>query len=87
MARVTVEGCLEQIPNRFDMTLLASKRARKLAMSGIKPMVKWENDKPTVVALREIEAGLVLTESDLNKERATEKPTTQAAENPSSTTD
>ncbi|MCX7123001.1 MAG: DNA-directed RNA polymerase subunit omega [Gammaproteobacteria bacterium] len=61
MARVTVEDCLEKIPNRFDMILTASKRARKLLASGEEPMVEWDNDKVTVVALREIAAGLVDT--------------------------
>ncbi len=61
MARVTVEDCLEKIPNRFDMILTASKRARKLLASGEEPLVDWDNDKTTVVALREIAAGLVDT--------------------------
>ncbi len=58
MARVTVEDCLEFVDNRFKLVLLASKRARQLAL-GTEPLVEWENDKPTVVALREIEHGLV----------------------------
>ena len=58
MARVTVEECLDFVENRFKLVLLASKRARQLAM-GTEPLVEWENDKPTVVALREIEHGLV----------------------------
>ena len=58
MARVTVEDCLEFVDNRFNLVLLASKRARQLAL-GTEPLVEWENDKPTVVALREIEQGLV----------------------------
>ncbi len=58
MARVTVEECLEFVENRFKLVLLASKRARQLAL-GTEPLVEWENDKPTVVALREIEHGLV----------------------------
>lgn len=58
MARVTVEDCLEFVDNRFKLVLLASKRARQLAM-GMEPLVEWENDKPTVVSLREIEQGLV----------------------------
>jgi len=53
MARVTVEDCLDHVDNRFHLVLLASKRARQLAM-GYESMVPWENDKPTVVALREI---------------------------------
>ena len=58
MARVTVEDCLEHVENRFKLVLLASKRARQLSM-GTEPLVEWENDKSTVVALREIELGLV----------------------------
>ncbi len=58
MARVTVEDCLEHVDNRFDLVLLASKRARQLT-NGVDPLVPWENDKPTVVALREIAEGLV----------------------------
>lgn len=55
MARVTVEDCLDKVDNRFQLVLMASKRARQLAM-GSEPLVPWENDKPTVVALREIAA-------------------------------
>lgn len=62
MARVTVEDCLDAVENRFELVMLASKRARQIATGGREPMVAWENDKPTVVALREIEDGLVTTE-------------------------
>jgi DNA-directed RNA polymerase subunit omega len=58
MARITVEDCLERIPNMFQLVLVAAKRARQLA-NGAHPMVDWENDKPTVVALREIADGYV----------------------------
>jgi DNA-directed RNA polymerase subunit omega len=58
MARVTVEDCLEHVDNRFDLVLLATKRARQL-VNGVDPLLPWENDKPTVVALREIAEGLV----------------------------
>lgn len=61
MARVTVEDCLKNIHNRFDLILVASKRARQIAR-GAEPMVERENDKPTVLALREIAAGLVTKE-------------------------
>lgn len=57
MARVTVEDCLQVIPNRFELTLVAAKRARDLAIGGEDSLVAWEDDKPTVVALREIAAG------------------------------
>ncbi|MFQ3340016.1 MAG: DNA-directed RNA polymerase subunit omega [Gammaproteobacteria bacterium] len=59
MARITVEDCLEKIPSRFDLILMASKRARQLATTSRDPLVEWDNDKPTLVALREIEAGLL----------------------------
>lgn len=58
MARITVEDCLEHVENRFKLVLLASKRARQLAR-GMEPLLPWENDKPTVVALREIADNLV----------------------------
>jgi DNA-directed RNA polymerase subunit omega len=58
MARVTVEDCLDKVDNRFELVLSATKRARQLAY-GKEPLVEWENDKPTVVALREIADGLV----------------------------
>lgn len=54
MARVTVEDCLQAVDNRFELVLLAAKRARQLAMEGATPFVELENDKPSVVALREI---------------------------------
>ena len=56
MARITVEDCLDNIDNIFEMVLVASKRARRLA-HGADPMVELENDKPTVIALREIAEG------------------------------
>lgn len=58
MARVTVEDCLDSVDNRFHLVLVATKRARQLA-NGVQPLVEWENDKPTIVALREIAAGLI----------------------------
>lgn len=63
MARVTVEDAVEQIGNRFDLVLVAAKRARQIATGGKDPMVDMGNDKPTVVALREIELGLVTAET------------------------
>jgi DNA-directed RNA polymerase subunit omega len=59
MARVTVEDCLDNVENRFELVMLATKRSRQLATGGKEPKLAWENDKPTVVALREIAAGLV----------------------------
>lgn len=58
MARVTVEDCLENVKNRFELVLISSKRARQIAQ-GAEPLVEVENDKPTVVALREIADGLI----------------------------
>jgi DNA-directed RNA polymerase subunit omega len=58
MARVTVDDCLKRIPNRFQLTLAATYRARQLTM-GSTPMVEAERDKATVVALREIAVGKV----------------------------
>ncbi len=57
MARVTVEDCLDNLDNRFELVMVASKRARQIATGGQDPKVEWENDKPTVVALREIADG------------------------------
>jgi len=65
MARITVEDCSEKIPNMFQLVLVAAKRARQLA-NGAEPMVDWENDKPTVVALREVAEGYI-TESILSE--------------------
>lgn len=58
MARITVDDCLKRIPNRFQMTLAATFRARQIA-NGATPLVDAEKDKPTVVALREMAAGKV----------------------------
>ncbi len=58
MARITVEDCLQVVPNRFDLVLTATKRARQIA-HGADPMVEEANDKPTVVALREVAAGKI----------------------------
>ncbi len=70
MARVTVEDCLEFVENRFQLVLVASKRARQITR-GKEPQVDWENDKPTVVALREIAEGLV-TSAILDQEEPVE---------------
>lgn len=58
MARITVDDCLKRIPNRFDMTLAATARARQLAV-GATPMVEPARDKPTVIALRELAQGKI----------------------------
>jgi DNA-directed RNA polymerase subunit omega len=59
MARITVEDCLDHVDNRFELVIVGSKRARQLAVGGKEPLVPEENDKPTVIALREIELGLI----------------------------
>ena len=59
MARVTVEDCLKYIPNRFDLILVAAKRAHQLSSGGFKSTLDVGKDKPTIVALREIEEGLI----------------------------
>ncbi|OOR89426.1 DNA-directed RNA polymerase subunit omega [Moraxella caviae] len=59
MARVTIEDCLQNVDNRFELILVASRRARQLAKGSVEPTVTVENDKPTVLALREIAAGNV----------------------------
>ncbi len=61
MARITVEDCLHHIDNQFDLVMVASRRARRLA-NGADPLVERENDKPTVIALREIAEGLINAE-------------------------
>ena len=58
MARITVDDCLKRIPNRFDMTLTATTRARQIAVGSV-PMVDAARDKPTVIALRELAQGKI----------------------------
>ncbi len=74
MARVTVEDCLDNVDNRFELVMLATKRARQLATGGKEPKVAWENDKPTVVALREIASGLVNYDVIAQEELIEEEP-------------
>jgi len=71
MARVTVEDCLEHVDNRFQLVLVATKRARQIAL-GAQPLVEEDNDKPTVLALREIADGLV-TSDILNEDPITQE--------------
>jgi DNA-directed RNA polymerase subunit omega len=74
VARVTVEDCLEKVGNRFELIMVASKRARDISM-GTEPLVEWENDKATVVALREIADSLItndyLKETPMNSDSDT----------------
>ena len=75
MARITVEDCLDHVDNRFELVIVSSKRARQIAVQGKDPMVPLENDKPTVLALREIEEGLVdASILDEQEEEYTEEP-------------
>lgn len=71
MARITVEDCLEHVDNRFQLVMVASKRARQLMVGGKEANLEWENDKATVMALREIEEGYVtpaiLSEEDMRE--------------------
>lgn len=78
MARVTVEDCLEKVNNRFELVLLASKRARQL-MSGAPSKISWGNDKASVIALREIAEGLI-TPAEIRKEAAPEPQQEESAE-------
>lgn len=77
MARVTVEDAVDKIGNRFDLVLVAARRARQIATEGKDPMVDVQNDKPTVTALREIEEGLVtaatLEQADLQAQEQQEQ--------------
>jgi DNA-directed RNA polymerase subunit omega len=59
MARITVEDCLDKVDNRFELVMVSSKRARQIQTGGKDPMVSVDNDKPTVIALREIAEGHV----------------------------
>ena len=70
MARVTVEEAVTQVGNRFDLVLVAARRARQLAVEGKEALVDEQNDKPTVIALREIEEGLINQQTLDDQERA-----------------
>lgn len=80
MARITVEDCLDKVDNRFELVMVSSKRARQIQTGGRDPLVAADNDKPTVIALREIAEGhinaSILTErpqSEMSSESATEQ--------------
>ncbi len=89
MARITVEDCLENVDNRFELVLVAAKRARQLMRGSVDPTVPWENDKATVVALREIAAGHTdfsdAHEVDMVPKAPTAEPTSDETTTPSST--
>ncbi|MBT13556.1 MAG: DNA-directed RNA polymerase subunit omega, partial [Oceanospirillaceae bacterium] len=71
--RVTVEDCLTNVDNRFELVMLATKRARQIAVQGAEPLVAEENDKPTVLALREIADSLVTPATMAAQEAAAEQ--------------
>ena len=72
MARITVEDCLDHVDNRFELVMLATRRARGLRRYGNDPLVPEENDKPTVIALREIAEGLISHEMLDSQDASTE---------------
>lgn len=66
MARITVEDCLDKVENRFELVMVASKRARALATGGKDPLVQADSDKPTVIALRELADGHITRDEIMN---------------------
>ena len=78
MARITVEDCLEHVENRFELVMVATKRARQIATRGKDPMVEFSNDKPAVIALKEIELGLI-NPKNLDKEEDLDELTEELA--------
>lgn len=79
MARITVEDCLDHVENRFELVMLATRRARHMHRYGADPLVAEENDKPTVLALREIAAGLISHEMLDEQETSTEDETVEVS--------
>ncbi len=73
MARITVEDCLDKVENRFELVMVASKRARALATGGQEPKVDAESDKPTVIALRELADGHISAADMLNPPKEEEE--------------
>ncbi|MFA9927568.1 DNA-directed RNA polymerase subunit omega [Vibrio cholerae] len=80
MARVTVQDAVEKIGNRFDLVLVAARRARQMQSGGKDALVPEENDKPTVIALREIEEGGLITKDVLDARERQEQQEQEAAE-------
>ena len=74
MARITVEDCLDKVDNRFQLVMISSKRARQIQTGGKDPLVPADNDKPTVIALREIAAGLMSYDVIAQDEIVEEEP-------------
>ncbi len=81
MARITVEDCLDKVENRFELVMVASKRARQIAVGGKDALVPEDGDKPTVLALREIAEGLINREQIMRVEREVEEEQAAALEN------
>lgn len=79
MARVTVQDAVEKVGNRFDLVLIAARRARQMQTGMKDSLVPEENDKPTVIALREIEEGLI-TKDVLDARERQEQQEQEAAE-------
>jgi DNA-directed RNA polymerase subunit omega len=73
MARITVEDCLDKVDNRFELVMVASKRARQIAVGGKDALVPEDGDKPTVLALREIAEGLINREQIMRVEEEVEE--------------
>lgn len=82
MARITVEDCLDHVDNRFELVMLATRRARQMRRYGFEPLVAAENDKPTVIALREIAEGLITNELLDEQDASTEDETIQVTFGP-----
>ena len=81
MARITVEDCLDHVDNRFELVMLATRRARHMHRYGADALLPEENDKPTVLALREIAAGLISHEMLDEQETSTEDETVEVSFN------
>ena len=79
MARITVEDCLENVENRFELVMKATRRARHMRRYGAEPLLPEENDKHTVIALREIAAGLISDEMLDEQEASTEDDTIEVS--------
>lgn len=77
MARITVEDCLDKVANRFELVMVSSKRARQIQTGGRDPLVAPDNDKPTVIALREIAEGHI--NASILTERQTMEMSSQTA--------
>jgi DNA-directed RNA polymerase subunit omega len=73
MARITVEDCLDKVENRFELVMVASKRARSLATGGQEARVQEDSDKPTVIALRELADGLITRDEIMNPPKPEEE--------------